>query len=149
MIVKSVNRLTSNFPGRISISDQNTTLKEPSSYKEGLALWSDGSRLNDGRVGAGIAWQNAAGYRWERVKRPFDAELYGACKALELAQEMGGLGPVTVLLDSGTYQKTVAYRARTGIRPCNPGTQGGTGAGDSWARANSTVGPRIPWGDRQ
>jgi hypothetical protein len=57
----------------------------------GLSLWSDGSRLDNGRVGAGIAWQAISG-AWQAREVPlglgkevFDAELIGACEALELA----------------------------------------------------------------
>jgi hypothetical protein len=40
------------------------------------------------------------GLSLEKGKKVFDAKLYGACKALELAQEMETTEPVTVLLDS-------------------------------------------------
>jgi ribonuclease HI len=71
----------------------------------GLSLWSDGSRLNNGRVGAGVAWQalgawHARGVPLRTGKEVFDAKLIGACKALELALKSQDRGPVTVLLDS-------------------------------------------------
>jgi ribonuclease HI len=72
----------------------------------GLALWSDGSRLENGRVGAGVAWQNPDG-AWKTHEVPmgvgkevFDAELMGASTALCLALRIRDRGPVTVLLDS-------------------------------------------------
>jgi hypothetical protein len=56
----------------------------------GLSLWSDGSRLDNGRVGAGVAWQALGAWHAQGVplgtsKEVFNAKLIGAYKALELA----------------------------------------------------------------
>ena len=73
----------------------------------GLSLWSDGSRLENGRVGAGMAWQAPSRGAWQAREIPLglgkeviDAELVGAYEALELALKTRDQGPVTVLLDS-------------------------------------------------
>ena len=76
------------------------------SLSPGLAIWSDGSRLENGRCGTGLAWQEPGG-AWKTKGIPlgkgyevFDAELLGVVQALQLARKAGDQGPVTVLLDS-------------------------------------------------
>ena len=71
-----------------------------------LAIWSDGSRLENGKSGAGIAWQEPGG-TWRTRGFPlgkgyevFDAELLGVVRALQLAEKVGDQRPVTILLDS-------------------------------------------------
>jgi ribonuclease HI len=96
------------FPGSFRVLPMGGALeaaKDPS-LEACLCLWSDGSRLDNGRVGAGVAWQNPLG-AWQAREVPlglgkevFDAELVGACEALEIAMEDRGREPVTVLLDS-------------------------------------------------
>jgi hypothetical protein len=71
----------------------------------GLSLWSDGSRLDNGRVGARIAWQALGVWHTHGIplgigKEVFDAKLIGACEALELALKSQERGPIIVLLDS-------------------------------------------------
>ena len=68
--------------------------------------WSDGSRLDNGKCGAGIAWQEPEG-AWKGRGFPlgkgykiFDAELLGVVQALQVAWKKGGQRPITVLLDS-------------------------------------------------
>src|SRR5699024_9400819 len=72
----------------------------------GLTIWSDGSRLENGRCGAGLAWQEPGG-AWKTQGIPlgkghevFDAELLGVVQALQVAGKMGDQRPVTILLDS-------------------------------------------------
>ncbi|OJJ81116.1 uncharacterized protein ASPGLDRAFT_60433 [Aspergillus glaucus CBS 516.65] len=67
---------------------------------------SDGSRLENGRRGAEIAWQEPGG-AWKTRRFPlgkgyevFDAELLGVVQALQVAQKAGDQRPVTILLDS-------------------------------------------------
>ena len=96
------------FPGTIRVLPMGEALEAARdiSLEVGLCLWSDGSRLENGRVGAGVAWQDPL-EAWQTREIPlglgkevFDAELIGACEALEIALKDGGMGPVTVLLDS-------------------------------------------------
>ena len=94
------------FPGQIKVLDTEEALEQARQSRPGLTLWSDGSRLEDGRVGAGIAWQTPQG-TWRTRELPlgkgkevFDAELQGAYAALELALRLEDQGPVTVLLDA-------------------------------------------------
>ncbi|KAF7128706.1 hypothetical protein CNMCM5793_003557 [Aspergillus hiratsukae] len=96
----------STFPGMITVSPLEEAIKAAERNRPGIALWSDGSRLEDGRIGAGIAWQTLEG-NWHTKQIPlgqgkevFDAELVGAVQALVLALQWRDRGPVTVLLDS-------------------------------------------------
>lgn len=65
-------------------------------------FWSDGSRLEDGRAGAGIAWRTQGGNLWHTQGRPmgkeakvFDAELKGVVEALQEAVRQTARDPVT------------------------------------------------------
>jgi hypothetical protein len=69
-------------------------------------MWSDGSRLENRRTEADIAWQEYSG-AWKSKeislghgKEVFDAELTGVYKALEMAKWLDYKGPLRVLLDS-------------------------------------------------
>ncbi|KAL2008564.1 hypothetical protein VTN00DRAFT_6758 [Thermoascus crustaceus] len=103
---ETVEAFPSTFPGIIKVLPAVEAYQAARAARPGLTLWSDGSRLEDGRTGAGIAWQNSQGM-WQTREIPlgagkeiFDAELVGVCQALHLAQKIRGQGPVTVLLDS-------------------------------------------------
>jgi hypothetical protein len=69
-------------------------------------IWSDGSRLENGRCGAGLAWQEPGGV-WKTREFPlgkghevFDAALLGVVQALQVARRAGDQRPFTILLDS-------------------------------------------------
>ena len=56
-----------------------------------VSFWTDGSKLDSQKTGAGVAWKNAGG-KWEfrkaylgKNKEVFDAELYAVDQALEIA----------------------------------------------------------------
>jgi ribonuclease HI len=94
------------FLGQVVILDTIEALQQVQESRPGLTLWSDGSRPEDGRVGAGVVWKSPQG-SWRTQEFPLgkgkevhDAKLYGAYMALETALRIGGQGPVTVLLDS-------------------------------------------------
>jgi ribonuclease HI len=94
------------FPGRIIVQRTEDALIAARAMQPGNAIWSDGSRLENGRSGAGIAWQEPCG-EWKARSFPlgkgrevFDAELVGAVQALQAALKMDDSGPITVLLDS-------------------------------------------------
>jgi hypothetical protein len=94
------------FPGRIVVENTEEALKRARNIKGGLVLWSDGSRLENRGVGAGVAWRPTCS-PWKTQEFPlgkgkevFDAELLRACRALELSKTLQNSGKVTVLLDS-------------------------------------------------
>ncbi|KAL1969928.1 hypothetical protein VTN77DRAFT_7438 [Rasamsonia byssochlamydoides] len=76
------------FPGLIRVLPTKEALGAAQGARPGLILWSDGSQLDNGRVGAGIA--------------------------LELALRIRGRGPVTFLLDS---QSAIDWLRHQGIGP--------------------------------
>ena len=94
------------FPGRVEVQSTEEALEAARAICLQRAIWSDGSRLEDGGVGAGIAWQDSGGI-WKtkgfslgRGQEVFDAELLGAVQALRTAKKTLGQGLVTILLDS-------------------------------------------------
>ena len=95
----------SQFPGRIEVLPGPEALAAAQTFSPGLVIWSDGSRLENGRCGAGLAWQEAGSWRTQgfplgKGREVFDAELLGVVQALQLAEKMGDQRPVTILLDS-------------------------------------------------
>ena len=96
----------STFLGRIVVENTEEALKRARRIKGGLVLWSDGSRLENGGVGAGVAWKptrsswKAQEFPLGKGKEVFDAELLRACRALELSKTLDNNSRVTVLLDS-------------------------------------------------
>ena len=76
------------------------------SLSPGLAIWSDGSRLENGRCGVGIAWQEPGGtwktrgYSLGKGCQVSDAELLGVVRALQVAEKVGDQRPVIILLES-------------------------------------------------
>ena len=109
------------FPGTFRVLPLGGALEAAKEPRPGLSLWSDGSRLENGRVGAGVAWQASPGGSWQAREVPlglgkevFDAELIGACEALELAVRSRDQGPVTVLLDS---QAAISRLRHQGVGP--------------------------------
>ena len=96
------------FPGKVVIESKGKAeenARKAYSTDSDLILWSDGSRLETGAVGAGIAWE--IGQKWYDRGRPlgntkevFDAELYGIRDALEVA--IRGGTPLGDLASSNT-----------------------------------------------
>jgi ribonuclease HI len=104
------------FPGNICIDDTATALKlAKQKSTRGLTLWSDGSRLDHGGTGAGVAWKSNGEWLTSRTnlgknKEIFDAELWGVSDALGIAlTEAQPNDPVTVYLDSQAAIKKIQY----------------------------------------
>jgi hypothetical protein len=49
------------FPGTILVPAEEEALKQVIAPYNGLSMWSDGSRLENGQTGAGIAWLEPSG----------------------------------------------------------------------------------------
>ena len=95
------------FPGSIRVASIEIALQEASQQRLGTTLWSDGSRQENGRTGAGVALQPMPGALWESLEVPmgtgyevFDAELVAVASALEWALDRHLPGPIYVLLDA-------------------------------------------------
>ncbi|ODM15198.1 hypothetical protein SI65_09437 [Aspergillus cristatus] len=112
---------SSQFPGQIEVLPGPEALAAVQSLSPGLAIWSDRSRLENGRCGAGLAWQEPGSWKTQgfplgKGYEVFDAELLGVVQALQLADKMGDQRPVTILLDS---QAAIArlQHTQSGTRP--------------------------------
>jgi ribonuclease HI len=94
------------FPGQVKVQSSEEALAAALAIQSDQAIWSDGSRLENGRTGAGVAWQDPNG-TWKTRGFPlgsghevFDAELLGVIQALRIAKRTSGNKPITILLDS-------------------------------------------------
>jgi ribonuclease HI len=104
------------FSGEICIANTATALKSAKTNKnDGLALWSDGSRLHHGGTGAEVVWKSNGKWltSWTHLginKEIFDAELWRVLDALGIAiTEAKPSEPVTVYLDSQAAIKKKQY----------------------------------------
>jgi len=93
--------------GQVIIQDEEQALEEAKREREGLVLWTDGSRKEDEWVGCAVAWKEE---RWSkrrvhlgRQKEAFDAEMYAMSEAVKIADEICGrkeVRRVTIFTDS-------------------------------------------------
>ena len=77
------------FPGECSIDDEGPALETVRSWRVRDTIWTDGSRLDSGRVGAACAWQIREGWTGRRFhlgdnKEVFDAEVFAIYQALRI-----------------------------------------------------------------
>jgi len=94
--------------GQVIIQDEEQALEEAKKERDGLVLWTDGSRKEDEWVGCAVVWEE--GGRWNkrrvhlgRQKEAFDAEMYAMSEAVKIADEIcgkKGVRRVTVFMDS-------------------------------------------------
>jgi len=85
------------FPGECTIEDKGPALEAAQNWRVRGTIWTDGSRLDSGKVGAACAWQTREGwtgkcYHLGDNKEVFDAEvfaIYQALKILERLQQSG------------------------------------------------------------
>ena len=105
-----INLKYKEFSGEIIIQKPTTAISEAKKDKSDLALWSDGSKLELGSVGAAAIYKNISFHSWKsyktalgRNKDIFDAELWGISEALEVALRETALRKackITVFSDS-------------------------------------------------
>jgi len=78
--------------GKVIIQDEEQALKEAKLEREGLVLWTDGSRKEDEWVGCAVVWEEEGRWKKRRVhlgqqKEAFDAEMYAMSEAMKIADE--------------------------------------------------------------
>jgi hypothetical protein len=100
------------FPGQIHIDEPPRAEEEAYKPREGLVLWSDGSRLESKAVGAGIAWKLGRNWKEKAIplgknKEVFDAELYGIQQAMNIALKGGNPRRGPAILNPGYSTVTV------------------------------------------
>jgi len=93
--------------GQVIIQDEEQALEEARKKREGLVLWTDGSRKEDEWVGRAVVWKEE---RWNkrrvhlgRQKEAFDTEMYAMSEAVKIADEICGKKEarrVTIFMDS-------------------------------------------------
>lgn len=99
------------FPGDVIIEGkENANWTSKKKYQVGIVLWTDGSRLDTGNVGAAVIWRDKSLNKRRETslflrenKKILDAELWAISIALEAAKrETGGnfSAPITVFTDS-------------------------------------------------
>jgi hypothetical protein len=78
------------FPRDVVISSLERAEIEATTDYPGLTIWTDGSRLDLGHLGTGIAWKKASKWHQKSLeigysKEIFDAKLIGILEALKIA----------------------------------------------------------------
>ena len=72
------------FPGRYLIGDEGVALKRARNWSAGGTIWTDGSRLGNGRVGAACAWKAHEGWTGRRFNLGSSKETFSTYQALRL-----------------------------------------------------------------
>ena len=94
------------FPGTVIISSKEQALEEANTSRRGQVIWSDGSRLEDGRIGSAAVCRSASGI-WTAKKSAlsdkkemFNVKLWGIHIALQLTNKSyKGCKEITVFSD--------------------------------------------------
>jgi ribonuclease HI len=79
------------LPAEIAVNDRKTALEEAESPRDGLTLWTDGSRTEDGACGYGVVWMTGGGvWKGQKVHLGYNQEAYDAeCAAIVRALRIG------------------------------------------------------------
>ena len=78
------------FQGEVFVDSKEEALRTAQEWTDlERTVWTDGSRLDSGRVGAAWAWQHNGEWREDGIflgtnKEAFDAEVYAICEAISL-----------------------------------------------------------------
>ena len=80
------------FQGKIVVKCRKQALEEAARYRTGLVMWTDASKLDQGKTGAANCWKDKLLDRWKeksiflgKNKEILDTELWAIWKALEIA----------------------------------------------------------------
>jgi len=101
--------------GKVTIQDEEQEMEEAKLEREGLVLWTDGSRKEDEWIGRAVVWEEKG--RWKkwrvhlgRQKEAFDAEMYAMSETMNKADELSSereVKRVTVITDSQATLKQI------------------------------------------
>ena len=82
------------FPGQAIVESREGALLTADSWSQGDTIWTDGSRLDSGKIGAACVWRilgpcGWAGCRYHlgNNKEVFDAEVYAIIQALNIIDQ--------------------------------------------------------------
>ena len=80
------------FKGEIIIEPKEKSIEEAIKYRAGLVMWTDRSKLENGRAGAAVCWKEKGLGLWKekgvflgKNKEILDAELWAISNALDIA----------------------------------------------------------------
>ena len=83
---------STNFVGKVIIDNKTQALKEGRKNHAGLTMWTDGSKLSNGRCGAAVCWKDIKSNQWRQKsvflgknKETLDVELWAISEALDTA----------------------------------------------------------------
>jgi len=106
--------ITKRLQGQVIIQEEEQELEEARKERDGLVLWTDGSRKKDEWVGCAVVWEeegrNKRRVHLGREKEAFDAEMYAIPEAVEIANEICGkkeVRRVTIFTDSQPTLKRI------------------------------------------
>jgi ribonuclease HI len=101
-------KIQESLKGEVIIQDEEQALEEAKRRRDGLVLWTDGSRREDEWVRCAVGWEKEK--RWEkrrvhlgRQKEAFNAEVYAVSEAVKIADEIckkEGARRVMIFMDS-------------------------------------------------
>ena len=123
------------FPGGFTIDDKGPAKETAQNWRRTGPIWTDGSRMDSGAVGAACAWQTEEGWTGRRFhlgtnKEVFDAEVYAIYQALRTFEERQETGKkYTVFSDC---QPAIRRALSDAIGPCQ-----------QWARAIIDLATRL------
>ena len=97
-------QLDTDLPLQIVHQPKREAIQEAKRNRVGIVLWTDGSRLDVGKVGAAVVWFDGKLNKWQEKRRflgknkdSFDAELWAILDALVLGiKRTRNVGPTTV-----------------------------------------------------
>ena len=123
------------FPGGFTIDGKGPAKETAQNWRRAGTIWTDGSRLDSGAIGAACAWQSEGEWMGRRFhlgtnKEVFDAEVYAIYQALKIFEE-----------------RQQAGRKYTVFSDCQPAIRRALsdvlGPGQQWARAIIEVATRL------
>ena len=121
------------YPGKCNILPESVALEQAKNERAEGTIWTDGSRLEDGRVGAACSWQTREGWTGRRFflsnNKVFDAELFAICRAVRVLEARGQEGRRYIFSDS---QAAIRRALNDSLGP-----------GQQWARAIIEVVERV------
>jgi hypothetical protein len=79
--------------GKVIILEEERALEEAKKERDGLVLWTDGSRKEDEWTGCAVVWEEGNMWGKRRIhlgrqKEAFDAEMYAMSEAVKIADEV-------------------------------------------------------------
>ena len=129
------------FPGRYFIDSEGPALETAQNWRTGGTIWTDGSRLGNGGVGAVRTWKTREGWTGKRFrlgnnKEVFDVEVFAIYQALRIFEARQDTGQkYTVFSDS---QSSIRWAMTDTLGP-----------GQHWARPIIEVSTRLAAKDNE